>query len=178
MHPLVFRTGNLFFLLFVYSVVFLPIVLARAPANAAAAFARPQGVLLFALLFALYMFTFDSAHPYNNIAPQIWPRNAVLMAVASGLWLKLLFFVPIMLAALDLAADIRERPILIPVMLASVAFLLPVWLIEQRYYIVSFALVLLFRSDAGRIVERLTTLWCALLAVVFIYGYRQALFMI
>ena len=50
--------------------------------------------------------------------------------------------------------------------------------VEQRYDIVTFALLLLFRPDANRFVERLTTLWCALLAVLFVYGIREMLFMI
>ncbi len=175
-HPLVFGTGNLFFLLFVYAFVFLPLVLARAPANLRAAVAGWRNGLLLALFFAFYLSTFASTHPYNNIEPEYFLRNAVLMAVAASLGLKFVFFVPVLLAALDLVRSVHERPILIPIVLASAVAVVPSWLIEQRYYIVSFALLLLFRPEGGHRAEQLTTLWCGTLAIFFVYGIRQHLF--
>ncbi len=153
-HPLVLGSGNVFFLLFVYSLVFLPLVLARTPANVRTALAGWRGGLLLAGFFVLYLSTFESTHPYNNIGPEYFLRNAVLMAVAGNRWLSLLFFVPVVLAALELARSMHERPILVPVVLASIAVVVPSWLIEQRYYIVSFALLLLFRPEGGRRADR------------------------
>jgi len=176
-HPLfALGSGNLFFLLFVYSLVFLPLVLARTPDNLRVALAKPYAGMLLACFLALYLFTFNNTHPYNTSEADYFLRNAVLMTFTSSLWLKMVFFVPILLAALDLARSMHERPLLVPIAAASVAYLVPSWLIEQRYYIITFALLLLFRPEGGSRAERLTSVLCALLSVTFVYGIHQHLF--
>ena len=176
-HPLFrFSSGNVFFLLFVYTLLLLPLVLTRTMDNLRHARAQPHAALIWTGFLALYFFTFDNSHPYNNILPDYFLRNAVLTTVAGSLWMKIAFLIPVLLAALDLARAMRERKAIVVIVIASVLAVLPSWLIEQRYYIVSFALLLLFLPESTRRAERLTTLQCAVLSGIFMWGIQQRLF--
>ena len=179
MHPpFALNAGNVFFMLFVYSLLLLPIIIERSKENIRFALAHQHVALLLALLLAVYLFTFQNSHPYNHINPNYFIRNWFLVTFTAGLPLKMLFFIPIVLAVLDLARAMTERPALILIVLASVLTLLPSWLIEQRYYITSFMLILLFRPSCSQRTEQIMSLMCALLSVLLIYGIQQNLFFI
>jgi hypothetical protein len=70
----------------------------------------------------------------------------------------------------------QQRVALRPILLASALFLMPSWLIEPRYYMISFALIMLFRPDGRLAVEKLTSMYCALLSVLVIYLTHQNMF--
>ncbi|QLG89239.1 hypothetical protein HQ393_13865 [Chitinibacter bivalviorum] len=174
MHPpFALNSGNAFFFLFCYCVILLPLVLSRTKENIRFAMAQRHIGLMVALFFALYLFAFSNTHPYNNLSEDLFIRNWILMKVFASFWLKMLFFIPIALAALDLARSMQQRPPLRIVVLASLLFLMLSWLIEPRYYMISFALIMLFRPDGSPNAEKMTSMYCALLSILVIYVTHQ-----
>ncbi|GHD62602.1 hypothetical protein [Jeongeupia chitinilytica] len=162
--------GNVFFMLLLYAIFLLPSVVANLPATLA--YARHHGFvpLLLAGLLVVYLFGFQNSHPYNAIQPEYFLRNGLLTLLSSSLPVKLLFFVPIALAALDWLAMAQRRPELYVIGGFSLLALLPSWLIEQRYMMIPFALLLLYRDDDRPGVQALTGALYAIVAVVFVYG--------
>ncbi len=174
MHPpFALNSGNVFFFLFCYCLIFLPLVLSRTRDNIRFALAQQHTGLMLAVLFALYLFAFNNTHPYNNVNEDLFIRNWILMKIFASFELKILFFIPVVLAILDLAHSLQQRPILLPILFASLLFLMPSWLIEPRYYMISFALIMLFRPDGRLAVEKLTSMYCALLSVLVLYATHQ-----
>jgi alpha-1,2-glucosyltransferase len=177
MHPLVLSSGNVFFALFLYCLMFFPVVIARTRDNVRFTLGQRHIGLYLIGFFALYIFTFVNTHPYNQLLePDFFLHNAVVMTVTSNLWLKSLFFLPILLASLDLARSMHERPLLVPLALASIAFLVPSWMIEPRYSVIPFALLLLLRPSGPPRAELLTTLLCCVMSIGVVYGIRSGLF--
>ncbi|WP_432722866.1 hypothetical protein R0381_001432 [Jeongeupia wiesaeckerbachi] len=162
--------GNVFFMLLLYAIFLLPSVIANLPATLA--YARHHGAapLWLAALLVVYLFGFQNSHPYNAIQPEYFLRNGLLTLLSSSLPVKLLFFIPIALAALDWLAMAQRRPELYVIAAFSVLALLPSWLIEQRYMMIPFALLLLYRDEDRPGVQALTAALYAVVAVVFVYG--------
>lgn len=109
-----------------------------------------------AVLFPVFWFGFVNDHPLNNVRPEFFLRNAVLVYFSSSEPLKLLFFVPIAMVVLWLPAVPLKKAwwLLYPF---TVLFLAPEWLVEQRYYLVPLSLFLAAREPAGPWSERLQT---------------------
>ncbi|BCL76964.1 hypothetical protein JHS3_27000 [Jeongeupia sp. HS-3] len=162
--------GNVFFMLLLYAIFFAPSVIANLPTMLAYARQHSSVPLLLAGLLVLYLFGFQGSHPYNSIQPDYFLRNGLLQLLSSSLPVKLAFFVPIALAALDWLAMAQRQPKLHVIAVFSVLALLPSWLIEQRYMMIPFALLLLYREDGRPGVQALTSALYAVVAVVFIYG--------
>jgi alpha-1,2-glucosyltransferase len=143
-HPLgTLHLGNVFFLLFVSFFMFSPLWWGYRRATWARV-RRPPTWLVLVATFALFWFFFAADHPYND--EDGFVRNRIL-AWATSTWShKLLFFVPIALTSVSVpslglsAAGWLVYP-------ATVAFLLPSWLIEQRYYLIPLALLLADRES-------------------------------
>jgi alpha-1,2-glucosyltransferase len=56
---------------------------------------------------------------------------------------------------------------------ATVLALLPIWMIEQRYYLAPFTLFLLFRKAEAPWLEWILTLWLAILSFLILGGIRS-----
>ncbi len=168
-HPLGgLHLTNVFFLLFLAFFLFLPLWWGYRHHIAARMRNRWTWVAL-AGLFPLFWFGFVNSHPYNLDGTDYYMRNAVLMYFTTSSAMKLLFFVPVAVAAVCISAV----PVSIPWWLLygfTVLVLLPEWLVEQRYYLIPLALFLIAREPVGRWAERTQTL-------VFVLG-SAALFVI
>jgi len=95
-------------------------------------------------------------HPHNTERADFFLRNAILVYFSSTALRKLLFFLPVALACLCVASVPMKRPwwLLFPF---TMLFLLPEWLVEQRYYLVPLSLFLLAREQSSPWSERLQT---------------------
>ncbi|WP_375591687.1 hypothetical protein [Chitiniphilus eburneus] len=165
-----FYCGNFFFLLLVYAALFFPGIIARLPQTWAYVRSQPALPQLLALLFAVYLFGFNNTHPYNQIYAEYFLRNAVLMEMVSSIWIKVLFFIPLLLALTDFVARCQGRPAWAVIGVFTVLAVLPAWLIEQRYYIIPFVLMVLYREEETPKIESLTSFYYVLLGVIFTYG--------
>jgi alpha-1,2-glucosyltransferase len=152
-HPfLILRTENVFFSLFIFSFLFLPFYLSRLPEIYRLLKHQPLFLLAGLIVAGVYLSLFTVDHPYN--LSLFFLRNHFLQIFTSNVLLKTLLFIPIFLAILSLAVSAlgsRSQYLLYPFWLLA---LLPLWLIETRYYIPLMALFLLFKKPEPPALER------------------------
>jgi alpha-1,2-glucosyltransferase len=174
--PFRLHTGNVFFMLSVFFIVFFPQVVFSLPRMAGLLRTGWRTLLWLAPVFLLYLPTFVNTHPYNTRWGECFLRNRALIYFTSSLPLKALFFIPVALAIMAVSvAPLKERAYRLAY-LFSVIYLLPSWLIEQRYYIIPFSLFLLFREQGSKTQEIAALLWSILLSAFFVFGIRNGLF--
>lgn len=147
------HTGNIFFALFLSFFLFLPLHLRNVPdivrGLRRSRFLWPAIVVL----FLLYMLTFKNDHGYNQGWDSVFIRNRILMYMTGVAWLKAMAFVAIAWAFVSFSVTTLARRsywLLYPI---TILYLLPSWLIEQRYYCIPFALFLLFRKSRSQAFE-------------------------
>jgi len=103
----------------------------------------------------LFFGTFQVDHPYNAVASEdIFVRNELLRAMTSSMPGRVTATAAIALATLSLFVVRLRQPIHYLIYAFAVLASLPVWLIEQRYYLGAFALFMAFREPASPAVER------------------------
>lgn len=176
-HAVDFHLGNLSFLLLVFFLVWLPWHLSRLPAIWTV-IRRYRLLTILGLLigFAVYWTTFSHPHPYNQLEYHFYLRNQALnLLSASPIW-RLAAFAAMAWSVLSLVATpLAQRRFywLYPIAAASV-LVLP--LIEQRYYLVAFALWLAFRAGGpaggGARADYLTLIWMILWNLYFLWGIQ------
>jgi alpha-1,2-glucosyltransferase len=169
-----FNLGNIYFLLFLFFFLFLPLHISNA--KQILSLLKKRAVYLSLLiLFIFYLFTFQVTHPYNTT--NTWYlRNWALVFFSSTIIVKTIFFVPIALSILSLRCTQllkKEYYILYPF---TFLFLIPSWLIEQRYYIVPIILFILFKKDRSMLVEYSTIILFGIISLYFLYGIRVGMF--
>lgn len=164
MHPaFLFSTGNVFFSLFCFFIFFLPMHVENIP-KVFAYFKSSKWPLLISLfLFMIYWFTFKNDHPYNQIATYYFIRNYILVKFTSSAPLKFLFFLPMLYTFWSFVIIPLSKKSWNIFYFFTVFFLLPGWLIEQRYYIIPFVLFMLFRKEQSVLCERITILYYILI---------------
>jgi alpha-1,2-glucosyltransferase len=151
-----FTPGNLYFLLFLFAFLFLPLNLANIPAILRLVRKRRWVLPVLLVIFFIYLLTFTNSHPYNQSFPDYYLHNGLLIWATSGLLPKTLFFLPVAFSLLSLAVvRLRERRFywLYPFTFLS---LLPFWLIEPRYAFVPLGLFLLFKKERAAWLDWLT----------------------
>jgi alpha-1,2-glucosyltransferase len=171
-----FHLGNVYFFLALYGVLFLPSIVADLRGIGAHLRDHRQALLVLAAAFALYLFGYRTDHAYNNILPDVFLRNFVLMKITASPTVKVLAFVPMALALLDMLANRTRRRELAVVYVFTFLALVPTWLVEQRYYMIPFALLLLFRRDDGERVEAVTSAYYVATSLIFVYGIKNNYF--
>jgi len=165
--PGIVHLSNVFFSLFVCTVLFLPLFAAQTPQVLALVRQRPWLLAALAGLLGLYLLTFRGDHPMNQLPGYL--RNERLQFALHNIWTRLLFFLPIAWAVLGLLVTPLRRPVDYWLYPFWVLVLLPVWLVEQRYYLPGFALLLLFRVPASPGIERGLLAWQVLLSGLFLW---------
>jgi len=149
-HPLgTPHVGNIFFMLFLSGLLFLPLWLGYRK-ETWARLRRPATWGVLAATFAIFWFGFAADHPYNE--EQRFVRNQILVWATASPTHKAAFFLPIALSCVSLPS-LRLSAAGWLVYPATVAFLMPSWLIEQRYYLIPLALLLADREPLDPRVE-------------------------
>jgi alpha-1,2-glucosyltransferase len=168
--------GNVFFLLFLCFFLFLPFFAARRR-EALLPLRTWPGWFGLCVLFVTFWLGFSVDHPYNTQLSEPFLRNDVLTFFSSTRVSRLLFFVPVALAVLWLRT-VRLRGhwwLLYPF---TILFLLPAWLIEQRYYLIPLSLFLLAREPSSRSIERVQVGWFFVMSIaLFVVVERGWIFM-
>jgi len=149
---------NIFFLMFLSCFFFVPLWWGcRREILAVMRRWWPWLWLWLIALFPVFWLGFVNDHPHNTERGDYFLRNAILIYFSSTPIRKLLFFVPVAIAALCLAAVPMKRPwrLLYPF---TILFLLPEWLVEQRYYLIPLSVFMLARDQTSPQSERLQTI--------------------
>jgi alpha-1,2-glucosyltransferase len=147
-HPWGLFTGNIFFMLLLFFIFFLPIHVSKAAAIWGFLKKHKVAWLMIPLLYFVYVFSFAPTHPYNQATDEFlfFLRNRLLAQMNASLLWKSLFFLPMIYALFTLFVTPlidRQYYWIYP---TSILFVLPSWLIEQRYYLIPFSLFLLSRQ--------------------------------
>jgi len=133
--------------------------------------------ILMGILFVIYMKTFKIEHPHN-FQSDYFLRNWLLFFLDGHFWYKVATFGLIAFSLLSLiVTPLRGRFYywLYPVTLLA---LLPVSLIEQRYYIIPFTFLMLFRKPKSFTTEYVLLIWFILLSALITYGMSTMKFFI
>lgn len=166
--------GNVYYSLFVFTVVMLPLVLAQVPGTLAWVRRHPLAAALLATGFlGLYVATFKVDHYWNSPAMPVI-RNALLHWATGSPGAMLLFGLPMAVALLTLAATkLRDAGawLLYPTWVAS---LLPLHLIDSRYYLMPVAVWLLLRRHRDGLAAQLAqTGWLVLICAWVMWMCRE-----
>ena len=82
------------------------------------------------LLFGVFLLTYHNTHPYNNVRPGYYVRNALLMAADQRFAWKLAFFIPAAVSLLSLAVTRLEQKSFYWLYPFTILSLVPFWLVE------------------------------------------------
>jgi len=176
-HPeMELHTENLLFMLVCFFLMFFPLIVSRLPQIARLHPALLIGVALSSAV--LFFGTFRVDHPYNHnvITQDIFLRNAMLHATTSSTLARVATSVVIALAALSLFVIRLRQPVHYLIYPFAALSVMPVWLIEQRYYLPAFALFMLFRESASPSTERAMVAMNGVVALYLFAGVAQGWF--
>lgn len=155
--PLSFHLENLFFLLFLFFFLFLPLNIANFSKIIGLVNNKIQFILLFLIeinILLVYILTFKVSHPSNNIPDDnFFMRNIFLSYMTGGIINKIVSFFPIGYSILSLFVTplIDKKYCLIYPF--TFLFLGMLWLVEPRYYLIPFTFFLLFKKSQSFLVE-------------------------
>jgi alpha-1,2-glucosyltransferase len=171
LHPdLSLRSGNLFFMLFLFGLFFLPLLVVWFPRYARAVPSRPALLLIPVLLGILYVTTFTVDNQHNFTDPEYYLRNGVLALVTGQRWAFVGFGVVAAIAGCAISQVRWRRPGFATLIPVSMLFVSASWLIEQRYYLIPIALLLAFRVPEERRAERVLLACWIPIAAGFLFG--------
>lgn len=189
-HPLRPGLGNVYLLLFAYLVLALP---AQAPTLLEAVrwcVGRRPVLALAVAVFALGCATFSNGHPYNQggyrapivteageVRAQVpFARNLLLQEVNDNPAMRATYFAVVTLSVLTLLRTRWAIPQLRWVLPMALIYLIPSWLIEQRYAFIPLALLLVGRERSSAALEAATLAWNAGLSGVVLWGIASESF--
>jgi len=169
MHPpFSIQLGNVYFFLFLHFILFLPLHLSNAK-NIFHFISKYKIVLLgVALFYVVFMFTFHNTHPYNTQWGNYFLRNRLLILFSCTNVHKIIFFLPVCYAVLSLCVTPLKSKYFWLMYATAFLFLIPSWLIEQRYYMIPFAFFLLMKKEDKKWME-VVTLGVFVLMSAFFY---------
>lgn len=176
-HPdMAFHTENVLFMLVCFFVMFLPLIVSKLPE-----ITRLPRAVLFGVPAAsavLFFGTFRVDHSGNTQWQDYYLRNAMLEAMTSSPVAGAAASVAIALAVLALCVIRLRQPAHYLIYPFTALSLTPVWLVEQRYYLPTFALFMLFRESGSPRVERtLLAIYVVLALYLFAGVVDGALFL-
>ena len=158
-----------FFFLLLFGFICLPLHLYQLPKIWTLLTKHYWPWLMLVGLFFVYMMTFKIVHPHN-FPSDYFLRNWLLYFLNDHFRYKVLAFGLIALSLLSLVVSPLRSPTYYWLFPVSLLALLPVPLIEQRYYIVPFSLWMLFRIPQKIWIEIILLGWFALMSAVLTRG--------
>ncbi len=165
-----FHQGNIYFLLFVFFFVFLPYNVINLPKVIhllRSEFLLGIGASIF---FTFFLYTFELTHPWQtDQLSTMYLHNRLLQEWVSDPLLKSCFAICVIYSALSIAVTPMKRKVLKLILPLTLLYLGPVGWIQPRYYVVPFALFVLFKEDNSKWVETLTTIFLLVLSLIHYY---------
>ncbi|HEX7026668.1 MAG TPA: hypothetical protein VF268_05460 [Gammaproteobacteria bacterium] len=162
---------QVFLLLCTMFFLFLPMHIKNAPAIWRLLKSQPLLPFIGAILYAVYIITFDATHDYNYHS--FYLRNYFLEWLRESTLVRSLFFIPMLWAFYNLlVTPLRKKSYywLYPVV---VLYMLPIGLIEPRYFIVPVVLFMLFRKPENDHLEYLSAAIYIPVSIFFVIGIAE-----
>jgi alpha-1,2-glucosyltransferase len=157
-----------------FFLMFLPLIVSKLPRIVRLHPALLAGIALSSA--ALFFGTFRVDHPYNVATQDTFLRNAMLQAMTSSRLAGVATSVAIALAAASLFVIRLREPLHYLIYPFAALSVMPVWLIEQRYYFPAFTLFMLFRESASPGVELAMVVVNGFAAIYLFEGVVRGLF--
>lgn len=178
-HPdFALHAGNLFFMLFLAGVLFLPLMPSWLSRYVNAAFKNPLWLALPATMAGFFFLTFRVEHSYNFILPDYFLRNGLLIYVTGHRKAFIAFGFVVTIASCALSQIRWERQSFALLLPIGALFVSAFWLIEQRYYLIPFALLLAMRVTEAIEPERVLLLFWIPMATALLVGMLTGTFFI
>lgn len=169
-----FHSGNVFFFLFLLFVLFLPLNLRNWPAIVQLVKRHPLAVPAFGGLFAiLFWTTFRVSHPYNLMGLSFFLRNWLLDLFTSSVSMRAVFGACGFYAALSLAVTPLHRRAYYLIYPLTLVYLSASWLVEPRYDMIPFVLILAARKKTDPVTEFITLAFFVILSMYVFHGVLE-----
>ena len=178
-HPVSLNLSNLYFFLLVSFFLFLPLNIEYVKDIFHLVLKHKWIVILIALTFVIYYFTYGHPHKYNTTALAFYRHNLLLHYSCDYLTLKIISFFLMWWMVLTFSLTIRNSAapyrliLLIPFSLLS---FVPLPLIEQRYYLITLILFIAFNPRQSRLGKIATLLIYICLINYFLYNISHEYF--
>ena len=153
----------------------LPLHIANLPKIMRLLYEKPIWIPTLAILLLIFLATFTISHPHN-FRSDYFLRNWFLYQLKDMFKYQLYAYLAIAWSILSFAVTPFRQKYQYWLYPISALALLPVWLIEQRYYIVPFVLFMLFRVPQARWTEVSLLLWSILLSIPLTIGFTSMKF--
>jgi alpha-1,2-glucosyltransferase len=177
MHPTgVLHPGNVYFALFLFFPMLLPLCMHRSSEVVPFLSTHFSWLLGLSAAFVYFLVAFRADHPYNQLDYSGFLHNQLIQAFTASAVRRVAFFAAVASSTLTLAQVRLQRPAFTLLYPAAVLYLLPFWMIEQRYYLAPFTLFLLLRRDEPAWLEWVLTVWLALLSFFVLFGITSGRF--
>ena len=145
-HNPTIRTENVFFSLFIFFFLFLPFIIINLSKTLKIFIRNLYLIIPILIIFIFYLYEFQVVHKYNIIGGH-WIHNIIPLFIVENYSNKIASFIPILIAAISLLGFqlySKSGHVFYPVWFLS---LIPLGLIEMRYYIPHMTLFLLFKKS-------------------------------
>lgn len=142
-HQISANFSNLYFLLLLGFLLFLPVNLTVGEQVLRLIKENRYVWLVLGVGFIVYLATYSNSHQYNSFGLSFYLRNVILHYTVTVPILKVLAFIPIAwmaLTAMVLFLESDNKPLLGALYIFTCASILPLPLVEQRYYLPALAL--------------------------------------
>lgn len=160
--------GNFYFLLFLYFFLFLPMNFFNFPRITRLVVKFKLIIPGMVLCYFFFRQTFVNDHPFNQATWFL--RNWILVTANRSLMAKSIFFFFMAYAILSVGVSKLYERRLVIVYPFIFFYLFPYWLIEVRYYLIPFALFMLFRKTVPKYIEYATLIMYIVISLYFVYG--------
>ena len=179
-HPVSFNPSNFYFFLLVSFAVFLPYTVARWRDVAAMLKAYPWILAVLVAMFFVYMNTYEHPHKYNTKALSFYRHNwFIYYSCDVYIWRILSYFAMAWMALSYCAAARANVSYKVPLMLLlpfTMLAVIPMPLIEQRYYFVSLCLFMAMHPPIPNKVTALTLTYYLAVAAYILYHVSRMIF--
>lgn len=177
-NPLAIHIENPIFFLFLFVLLFLPIIIVNFRSIIKFTKKNPWIFLIILILFPIFFYLFKADNWFNNPAFNFYIRNKFINTVISSSTNKIIFFLFSSLSLLAIPILKLEKKEFNLFYLFSILYLSLSWLIECRYHIIPFTLFILFRKPEGKLPEIILIIYFLLMNIWLIWGSANMKFFI
>jgi len=153
--------------------VFLPIFLSRYVQVFDILYQYKWLIFVIIALYPLYHYGFTVTHRWNHIATDYFIRNFLLNIIADNFYAKIISYIMFCYTILAITSIKLINKKWNWLYIFAPLSVIPMPLIEQRYYMIAFVLWQLVRVSVNAKVEYLNAVWCLTFSVYFYIGIMQ-----
>ena len=169
-NPLAFHIENIYFLLLIIPILFLPILLFQIPQILNKLTKHKWILLTIPFIFILYWYFFKADNFFNSDYYIFHLRNKLINAMLINSIHKIIYFLPILFGiALTFYQKLLDHKFY-ALYIFDLFYLATLWLIEPRYYIIPLVFYLIFRKTVNKKIEIIQVIYFAILSLINLWG--------